>query len=181
MNDDKSLTEKGVNATEINEGNALILSQIYEEKSFNNLTQEEILLILTSILEQEEKESLPLNSLLISNNLKNILYKCESYCKKIENSERKYNISFNEWKINYEYIDILSDLLKGKSVGEVCFNYSIMEGNLTRFLLKLLNVVEELKNVAMLRNDVSLLEKLENVRAYDFYKIANPDSLYLDI
>lgn len=181
MNDDKSLTEKGVNATEINEGNALILSQIYEEKSFNNLTQEEILLILTSILEQEEKESLSLNSLLISNNLKNILYKCESYCKKIENSERKYSISFNEWKMNYEYIDILSDLLKGKSVGEVCFNYSIMEGNLTRFLLKLLNVVEELKNVAMLRNDVSLLEKLENVRAYDFYKIANPDSLYLHI
>ena len=83
--------------------------------------------------------------------------------------------------MNYEYIDILSDLLKGKSVGEVCFNYSIMEGNLTRFLLKLLNVVEELKNVAMLRNDVSLLEKLENVRAYDFYKIANPDSLYLHI
>jgi hypothetical protein len=56
-----------------------------------------------------------------------------------------------------------------------------MEGNLTRFLLKLLNVVDELKNIATLNRDVSLLEKLENVQAYDFYKIAIPESLYLHI
>ena len=181
MNDNKTLTQKGVNATEINEGDALLLSQMYEEKEFDNLNQEEILLILSCLLEKEEKEILSLNTLIISNNLKNILYKSEQYCKKIENTERKYSISFKDWKLNYENIEILTDLFKGKTVGEVCFNYSIMEGNLTRFLLKLLNIVEELKNVAMLNSDVNLLEKLENVRAYDFYKIANPDSLYLHI
>ena len=181
MNDNKSLTQKGVNATEINEGDALLLSQMYEEKEFDNLNQEEILLILSCFLEKEEKEILSLNTLIISNNLKNILYKSEQFCKKIENTERKYSISFKDWKLNYENIEILTDLFKGRTVGEVCFNYSIMEGNLTRFLLKLLNIVEELKNVAMLNSDVNLLEKLENVRAYDFYKIANPDSLYLHI
>jgi len=181
MNDNKSLTQKGVNATEINEGDALLLSQMYEEKEFDNLNQEEILLILSCFLEKEEKEILSLNTLIISNNLKNILYKSEQFCKKIENTERKYSISFKDWKLNYENIEILTDLFKGRTVGEVCFNYSIMEGNLTRFLLKLLNIVEELKNVAMLNSDVNLLEKLENVRAYDFYKIANPGSLYLHI
>jgi superfamily II RNA helicase len=181
MNDDKSLTQKGINATEINEGNALLLSQMYEENVFNTLTQQDILLILTCFMEKEEKESISLDSTSASNELKNILRNSESYCKAIENTERKYNISYNEWKLNYEYIDMLNSLFKGDSVGTVCEQYGIMEGNLTRFLLKLLNIVEELKNIGMLNNDVKLLEKLENVQAYDFYKIANPDSLYLHI
>jgi len=181
MNDDNTLTQKGVNATEINEGDALLLSQMYEDGGFINLSQKDILLVLTSFLDKEEKEFLTLDSVITSNEVKNILSISEKYCKKIENTERKYGISFKEWKMNYEFIDILGDLFKGKSVGEVCFNYSIMEGNLTRFLLKLLNIVEELKNIAMLNNDVNLLEKLENVQAYEFYKIAIPESLYLHI
>lgn len=181
MNDDKSLTQKGINATEINEGNALLLSQMYEDKVFENLSQQEILLILTCFMEKEEKESISLDSTSASNELKNILRNSESYCKVVENTERKYNISYNEWKLNYEYIDMLNSLFNGDSVGTVCEQYGIMEGNLTRFLLKLLNIVEELKNIGILNNDVNLLEKLENVQAYDFYKIANPDSLYLHI
>jgi superfamily II RNA helicase len=181
MNEDKTLTKKGINATEINEGNALLLSQMYEECIFNNLKQQDILLILTCFMEKEEKESTTLDSTSASNELKNILRNSELYCKKVESVERKYNISFHEWKMNYEFINILNSLFKGDSVGTVCENYAIMEGNLTRFLLKLLNIVEELNNIAMLNNDVSLLEKLENVKAYEFYKIANPDSLYLHI
>lgn len=181
MNENNVLSMKGVYATEINEGNALLLSQIYTENVFKELSQQNILLLLTCFMESESKEPIPLSSLKISNILKDILYTCERYCKIIENAERKNNISYNEWKMSYDFIDILSSLFKGDSVGTVCENYAIMEGNLTRFLLKLLNIVDELKNIAMLNNDVSLLEKLENVQVYDFYKIANPDSLYLHI
>ena len=181
MNEDKTLTQKGINATEINEGDVLLLSQMYEDKQFVNLSQKEILIIISCFLDKEEKEFLNLDSTLVSSNIKDILHISEKYCKKIENTERKYSISFKEYRLNYEYLDILNDLFKGVSIGEVCFNYSIMEGNLTRFLLKLLNVVEELKNIAMLNNDVKLLENLENVQAYEFYKIAIPESLYLHI
>jgi ATP-dependent RNA helicase DOB1 len=181
MNENNVLSMKGVYATEINEGNALLLSQIYTENVFKELSQQDILLLLTCFMESENKEPITLSSLHISKFLKDILYSCERYCKTIENAERKNSISYNEWKMSYDFIDILSSLFKGDSVGTVCENYAIMEGNLTRFLLKLLNIVDELKNIAMLNNDVSLLEKLENVQAYDFYKIANPDSLYLHI
>ena len=181
MNEDKVLTQKGVNATEVNEGNALLLSQMYEDNIFNILTQKEILLILTCLMKCEEKEYVSLDSTNVPTKIKDILRESEKICKTVENAERKYSISFNEWKLNYEFIDMLNSLFKDESVGTVCETYSIMEGNLTRFLLKLLNIVEELKNIAMLNNDVSLLEKLENVQAYEFYKIANPDSLYLHI
>ena len=105
----------------------------------------------------------------------------QKICKMIEKIERKYSISFDEWKLNYEYINVLEDLFDGSSVGTVCETYGIMEGNLTRFLLKLLNIVDELKNIGTLNKDVLLLEKLEDVQSYDFYKIAIPESLYLHI
>lgn len=181
MNEDKVLTQKGINATEINEGNALLLSQMYEDNIFNILTQKEILLILTCLMKCEEKEYVSLDSTNVPTKIKDILRESEKFCKTVENAERKYSISFNEWKLNYEFIDMLNSLFKDESVGTVCETYNIMEGNLTRFLLKLLNIVEELKNIGLLNNDVSLLEKLENVQAYEFYKIANPDSLYLHI
>jgi superfamily II RNA helicase len=154
---------------------------MYEDKVFQTLSQQDILLILTCLMEKEEKESITLNSINVSSTLKDILRTTELFCKTVENAERKYNISFHEWILNYEYIEMLNDLFKGESIGNICTNYNIMEGNLTRFLLKLLNIVEELKNIGMLNNDVSLLEKLENIQSYDFYKIANPDSLYLHI
>jgi superfamily II RNA helicase len=181
MSEDRSLTKKGVNATEVNEANCLILSYAYEEKMFDSLEQKDILMVLSCFLESDSKENITLKTVNIKENIYSVLHSCEKYCKLIEGLENKYKISFNQWTLNYEYIEMLGDLFKGLSVGEVCFNYSVMEGNLTRFLLKLVNIVDELKNIATLNRDVSLLEKLENVQAYDFYKIAIPESLYLHI
>lgn len=181
MNQDRSLTQKGVNATEINEANCLILSQLYEENVFKLLDQKEILLILSCLLDSDSKEPITLQTLNIPEHVRYVLSDSEKFCKTVEKLEHKYKISFHDWTLNYEFIELLGDLFKGVSIGEVCFNYSVMEGNLTRFLLKLLNVVDELKNIATLNKDVSLLEKLEDVQAYEFYKIAVPESLYLHI
>ena len=132
-------------------------------------------------MERDDKESKVLQSLHIQESLKSILSQGEKICKTIESVEHKYRISFKPWLLTYEYIELLEDLFNGSSLGTVCETYGIMEGNLTRFLLKLLNIVDELKNIALLNKNVTLLEKLENVQAYDFYKIAIPESLYLHI
>ena len=178
MKEDKTLTQKGINATEVNEGNALLMAELYEEKVFESLNQQDILKVLSSFMESDQKESKLFET---NDSVKRVLNFGEKICKMIEKVERKYNISFDEWKLNYEYINVLEDLFDGSSVGTVCETYGIMEGNLTRFLLKLLNIVDELKNIGILNKDVLLLEKLEDVKSYDFYKIAIPESLYLHI
>ena len=183
MNEDKTLTKKGLYATEINEGNSLVLSHLYESKFLENLNQQELLIVVSAMLQEDsrEKEKTQLNSLYIEQNLKQVFEEGEKFCKMIESAEHEQRISFKPWCLNYEYVSLLQELLNGTSIGTICENYEIMEGNLTRFLLKLLNIVDELKNIATLNNDTILLEKLEEVRAYDFYKIAIPDSLYLHI
>jgi superfamily II RNA helicase len=183
MNEDKTLTKKGLYATEINEGNSLVLSHLYESKFLENLNQQELLIVVSAMLQEDSrgKEKTQLNSLYIEQNLKQVFEEGEKFCKMIESAEHEQRISFKPWCLNYEYVSLLQELLNGTSIGTICENYEIMEGNLTRFLLKLLNIVDELKNIAILNNDTLLLEKLEEVRAYDFYKIAIPDSLYLHI
>ena len=182
MNSDaiKSLTTKGINATEINEGNALLMSELYEEKVFTSstMTKETILMILSCFMEKTKDDN---NDTYNIYEVESIRMLSERICKNIEKTEKEQGISYKEWSLNYEYVPILHDLFNGTSIGTICENYEIMEGNLTRFLLKLLNIVDELKNIATLNNDTLLLEKLEEVRAYEFYKIAIPDSLYLHI
>jgi len=179
MEQNGELTHKGINATEFNEGNSLLLSEMYD--MLTNLNQQDILMMLSCFMDPEEKDPKVLQNLQIPKNLKELLKNTESYCKRIEDAERMHKISFKPWTLNYEYIEMLFDMFNGASIGTVCDTYQIFEGNLTRFLLKLLNIVDELKNVASLNKNVTLLEKLEDVRAYDFYKIAIPESLYLYI
>ena len=181
MDENRSLTQKGIYATEINEGNSLILSHLYASNAFQNLSKEELLIVLSTMMQVEEKESTPRNSLNLNSNLSQVFDIGEKFCKLVEKEEYDQKISYAPWKLNYEYVTILQELFKGESVGTICSTFEIMEGNLTRFLLKLLSAVDELTNVATLNNDVRVLELLENVRAYDFYKIAIPDSLYLHI
>ncbi len=178
MDENTVLTKKGINATEFNEANSLLLSEMYEH--LTDFNQQEILMILSCFMDSEEEPKI-LANLQIPKNLKDLLKTTEIYCKRIEEVERVHKISFKPWTLNYEYIEMLHDLFNGASIGTVCDTYQIFEGNLTRFLLKLLNIVDELKNVASLNKNVTLLEKLEDVRAYDFYKIAIPESLYLYI
>lgn len=181
MNSDRSLTQKGVYATEINEGNSLIMSHLYSSNVLHNLNQQELLIICSTMLQVEEKESTSRNSLNLNSNLNLVFDEAEMFCKEVEKAEYKNKISYAPWKLNYEYVSILQELFNGESVGTVCENFEIMEGNLNRFLLKLLNIIDELKNCATLNNDVQLLEKLEDVQSYNFYKIAIPESLYLHI
>ena len=181
MNEDRTLTQKGIYATEINEANSLILSHLYASNTLQNLNQQELLIVLSTMMQVEEKEPTSRNSLNLNSNLNYVFDEGEKFCKQIETAEYEEQISYAPYILNYEYVTILQELFNGASVGTVCESFEIMEGNLNRFLLKLLNIVDELKNVATLNSDVRILELLENVRAYDFYKIAIPESLYMHI
>lgn len=174
MDSDKNLTQKGMNATEINEGNALLISELYEQKAFHTLNLQEILQLLSCFLEKETKEDVGRSSVEFTKH-------AEIFCKKIMEVEKKYKIPYHNWELNFEYIDMIKDLFNNMSIQDICTNYGLFEGNLTRFFLKLLNMIEELKSIAVLNKNIDLLEKLDTVKELPMYKIISPDSLYLYI
>lgn len=174
MNEDRTLTQKGVNATEINEGNALLISELYEQKQFDSLSLQEVLQLLSCFLEKESKEEIGSSGTSLTN-------KAELFCKTIMAVEKKYKIAFRNWELNYEYINVIKDLFDNRSIQEICSKYEMFEGNLTRLFLKLLNMIDELKSIALLNKNIDLLEKLETIKDTSIYTIVSPDSLYLYI
>lgn len=174
MDNDRNLTQKGMNATEINEGNALLISELYEQKVFDVLNLQQILQLLSCFLEKETKEHVGRSNVEFTK-------QAELYCKKIMEVEKQYKIPYHNWELNFEYIDMIKDLFNNMTIQDICTNYGLFEGNLTRFFLKLLNMIEELKSIAMLNKNIDLLEKLETIKETSIYTVVSPDSLYLYI
>lgn len=85
----------------------------------------------------------------------------------------------DQWRISTQYVDIAYDWLNGRPAAEICETYGIFEGNLTRLAMKLYNLLEELRSIATINNDVDLLDRLKDMTA--IHGIAVPDSLYLRI
>ncbi len=83
----------------------------------------------------------------------------------------------SNWRISTEHVGIAYDWLHGRAPAEICTEYNLFEGNLTKTVMKLKNLVEELQTIAEFNNDVSMLEKIKDLDVV--HGIAIPDSLYL--
>jgi superfamily II RNA helicase len=57
----------------------------------------------------------------------------------------------------------------------------MFDGNLVRSMLKVSNLVEELKTLAVMSEDVELLDKLQYLQPKIVRDVAVPDSLYLKL
>jgi superfamily II RNA helicase len=68
MDESGTLTNKGINATEFNEGNSLLLSEMYQQ--LTNLNQQEILMISSCFMDSEAKEPKILSNVQIPKHLK---------------------------------------------------------------------------------------------------------------
>ena len=182
LNDDKSLTTKGVQATEINEGDQLLLTNMYSAGLLNGLNASDILQVLSCYMVDELKEgvqqTIPSSA---STSVRTVLEYSIADSKRLQKCEEKYGIFTKPHILNFDYINLLQDLINGTPIHVICATHEMFEGNLTRFLLKLLNIVDEIRNIAIFSKDVEILKTLEHIESYEFYKFATPDSLYLRI
>jgi superfamily II RNA helicase len=85
----------------------------------------------------------------------------------------------DNWRLSTQYVNIAYDWITGKTAADICDSYGIFEGNLTRLIMKLYNLQEELNTLATLTNDVATLDALRSLNLVQ--GIAVPDSLYLKI
>ena len=171
------LTEKGVLATEINEGNPILMSELYLWMiDHMPASKEEFLAILSLFLtgDRIENDFIPRDIPAIDF----LKGKIEEY-KTLADQMGLYDIPTEQWDITYAWWPIIYDWVTGKAVGEIVQNYGIYEGNLTRVILKMSNLVEEWRCMATYRRDISMLEWTENLNQLLIRDVVVPDSLYV--
>jgi superfamily II RNA helicase len=174
--DGKTLTPKGLAATEINEGHSLMMAEAYGHRIFADLNGQEIVALLATFLAEPPKGD---------------QFAAEIHCSaavstayaRIADIRERFMIlesTLTEeayWHVGADYVDLVYDWLAGTSAKEICESYCCYEANFTKIILKASNLVEEVTAIATLAADTQLLEKLQGICLVR--DIVVPDSLYL--
>jgi superfamily II RNA helicase len=186
LTETNTLTEKGILATEINEGHCLLLAEAYSKGICNSLSGEEIVAFLSAfMMEKKDSNDTPsLSSLQVPESVIQALQTLDTYVDTFWNAEKKFACKSPEsfWDLNSTWIDIVWKwLAEETSAAELCSTYGIYEGNFMRAILKMSNLVEEWTNLAIYTNNTSMLEKMEGLQHKLVRDIVIPDSLYLRI
>lgn len=175
----QDLTKKGIIASEINECNEILLSEIINEGYFNDLDVYEIFGILGIFIEDTNKE-IYVSDLKISNNMKNVL-------NDIGNLNYELDKKAIDNNINYECILSLSFVIpaymwaKGDSLKDIyqLNELELYEGNFIKNIVKILNICNEIINVCEIVGETILREKLENIESVILRDVVSFDSIYL--
>jgi superfamily II RNA helicase len=175
-----NLTEKGILATEINEGNTILMSALYMwyNEDFSRVPEPNELLAILTLFMTGDKIQISIEEPNISNVTIDFINGEIIRLRKIAD-EYYLSVSEETWELNFGWYNVLLDWLDGKSVVEIVSNYGIYEGNLTKAMLKVSNLLEEWRSIASYRNDVKMLEHMNNIEQYLIRDIIIPDSLYV--
>jgi superfamily II RNA helicase len=182
-----SQTALGILATEVNEGNPLLIARLYESDLLSTATEAEIVGVLGCFITEKEAlmRSTHPNSLpsTISPLVKSTLLTIDKWVQEGLAIEAKYGVESPHefWSLSTLWVEIGSEWLAGGTAGELSARFDLYEGNLMRGLHKLANLLNEWISLATIKGDVDMLSKLSETSAKLLRDIALPESLYLRI
>jgi len=183
--DKNILTIFGILATEVNEGNSLLIARLYESKLLQGAAQEEIIATLGAFIvdrESREKTQHPLAlPFKITERVKNILVEIDEWGTVGNHIDCKYGVESpdNYWSLATLWVEIGFDWATGIDAAHISQKYEIYEGNLMKGLLKLTSLVNEWIAIATYKTDVDMLETLKTAQTVMLRDIVQPESLYL--
>lgn len=185
----QNINVKGIIAGNINECNPIILTEMICDGYFDGLTLEEIIAFVSIFTEPIKSAKRDGDTLQINNFNGTIalrqqverLFKMIND-KQIDEELEFVGLSITDWSISTDYIDIAYSWAKGTSVKDILEDLNDLEeyeGNFVKNMLKVCNIVNDIKCVCEMIGKVELLPVLENVDTLILRDIVTVTSLYL--
>ncbi len=185
LNEDKTLTELGILASEINEGQSILMAKAFEKGAWKDMTPEDFVGFLAAFLNEGKTEDEPHpNDLHISDALQNALHYVDELAYEYRQMEDKTQVQLAKqgfWEIHTQWIEPLQRWLQGEDAAILCSEYGLYEGNFLRSVLKVANMVEEWISLATFTKNIELLQLLEGLKESLVRGIVKPESLYLNL
>lgn len=173
----ETLTEMGVLASEINEGNPLVISKMFT-RGFG-LPRSELVALLSCFVEGEKTEDpITVASLVVPDTLKDALLAVHTIAQDLYAHENPKSAP-EYWTIHNYWPEIVYNWMQGSEMGHLCAQYEVYEGNFMKAILKTANIVDEWVTLATLSQNLGVLETLREIRTDLVRGLVVPDSLYL--
>ena len=178
----ETLTTKGILATEINESDSLLVSQLYMIKDYKNMKDKEVLAVLAScIMDGKKEEEPPLSQLNIPDKVKEALLTLNDLWYDLTKIEKEKGAQHTEWKLGTFWIDPMWRWMEGEAISVLCADYGIYEGNMIRSVLKLQSMLEEWRSLVTYCGDLDILHSLRDSHNLLIRDSVIQDSLYLHL
>ena len=171
IKDDNTITQKGVLATEVHEGHPLLMATAFFDKMWHSSSDAiEIVIALSGFLEYQKNDNdVPLHD----RNIAMIQQIAQTMC-----SDENIQKCYSDWNITHQHSEWVKRWMNGVSSKEICAEF-MDEGTFVRNVLKLSNLVDEWRNLAIIMQDTEMIEKMKDIQIVR--EVVIPDSLYLRI
>lgn len=172
---------KGIIASNISECNEILLTEIITNNFFIELEAEEIVAILATFIEEKTNEVGSINDLKISKNVKDILGEVSYIAEDFGSYEYNSGIDIqSDWNLYLSFVEPAYDWAKGISIFEIYKRYgNIYEGTFIRNILRIYNMIENIKNIAEMCNQPKIMKKLEGLDLLLLRDQVTTESLYI--
>jgi len=178
-----NITIKGILASQINECNNILLTEIIYQNLLDDLDFCEICAVLSIFIDDVKFEKKSINDIKITKKVSDILYKINSIIKEFElvESDLKIldNYNYGFWNISYDFVEIMYDWCNGIELKELFSKINIYEGNFIKNTLKLYNIITDLKKLLGIIGNIKLIPEIDKIDSAIIRDIVSINSLYL--
>ena len=172
---------RGIIASEISECNEILLTEIVLADFFLDLSQEEIVATLAAFIEEKTNEAVTFDTLDVPDGVKQVLSNINYIADDFGGYEYNSGIDIRtDWNLYLSFIGPAYDWACGKSVKEIYTKYAeVYEGTFIRNILRISNILENIKNIGEMIGNADLLKKLENIETLLIRDNVTTESLYV--
>lgn len=181
-----SLTHKGILATEVNEGNPILMTELYLSGLLREATATQIVAALAAFVVDRDAERAvhedggdtymyPIRGL-------NTFFAEET--RRAEACERRHGVTASSesfWSTSPFWPTVVAAWMEGAHAGVLTRDHGIFTGNFMRGLLKVANLLNEWVAMATFCGDLDMLDRLKDTPTQLLRGIAQPESLYLTL
>jgi len=177
--DEKSLTLKGIVAAEIQECNEIILTEIITNGYLDDLEFAEIVAVMALFI-NEKNDELFLSDLSLDKKAIDVLKDINQLTCKYEDEESKAGIVLNNsWSLSLGFVEPAYRWAMGESGPVILSGSGIYEGNFIKNMIRLNNMISQVKNICELIQNDELRKKLEDSESILIKDFVTIESLYL--
>ena len=179
----ESVTVKGVIASQINETNEILFTEIMKSDILDYLTGEEIISVMaiflnTKLNDREQVETL--NDLPLPQKLKSSIKTIEKWTNECIDKMNSLNIYYDqEWDLSYNMVEPTYLWLKGKDINSLVKQFPLYEGNFIKDMVKMANIADDIIKMANMLEKNEIASKVSSVLSLITRDVVNVESLYI--
>ncbi len=179
------VTVKGVIASQINETNEILFTEIMYSDILDELTGEEIVSLMAIFLNTKLNDKVQvetLGDLELPGSLKRGIKSVEGWRNECIDKMNNLNIYFDqEWDLSYNMVEPTYLWLKGRDINSLVKQFPLYEGNFIKDMVKLSNITEDIIKMANLLEKNEIASKVSTILPNITRGVVNVESLYIKL